>query len=82
MTQKLNSLGLGYAFAIMAAIMMLLLGILGNLGIYESAAKLMQQTHLFFSLDVLGIVTGMIEAAIISFICGVLLGWIYNGVTK
>lgn len=75
---KLNSLALGYAAAIISAIGMLLLGILGNLEVYTGAIEMMQQWHLFFSLSIVGIITGMIEAAVISFISLFLFGWVYN----
>jgi hypothetical protein len=45
---KLNSLALGYAGAIISAAAMLLLGILGNLGIYAGAAEQMMRWHMFF----------------------------------
>jgi hypothetical protein len=82
MDQKLNSLALGYAAAIVSAICMLLLGILANLGIYTSAAEMMQKWHIFFSLSPGGIISGMIEAAIISFIFIYLFGWCYNRLAK
>lgn len=78
MTQKLNEKALGYSLAIISAGMMLLLGILGNLGIYIGAAEMMQNMHLFFSLSILGIIGGIIEAAIISFVVGWLIALIYN----
>lgn len=78
MAEKLNALALGYAGAIISAVGMLLLGILGNLGIYISAAQMMGQLHMFFSLSIAGIITGMIEAAIISFVFVYAFGWVYN----
>ncbi|NPE28041.1 hypothetical protein HNV12_08710 [Methanococcoides sp. SA1] len=57
---------------------MLLLGILGNLGIYTGSVEMMQQWHAFFSLTPAGIIAGMIEAAIISFIFAYLFGIFYN----
>ncbi|MAZ30191.1 hypothetical protein CL655_02810 [bacterium] len=57
---------------------MLLLGLLGNLGIYTGAAAMMQEWHLFFSLSVAGIVGGMIESAIISFVILYLFAVVYN----
>jgi len=77
-TQKLNALALGYAAAILSAVCMLLLGILGNLGIYMSAVEAMMQMHLFFSLSIGGIIAGILEAAIWSFVVGYLFAWIYN----
>jgi hypothetical protein len=76
--QKLNERALGYSLAIVSALCMLLLGVLGNLGIYTGAVEMMSQWHLFFSLSTGGILAGMVEAAIISFIIGWLIAWVYN----
>ncbi|MBU0963171.1 MAG: hypothetical protein KKD48_04680 [Nanoarchaeota archaeon] len=78
MVEKLNALALGYAAAIVSAVAMLLLGILGNIGVYSGAVSMMEQWHIFFSLSIIGIFTGMIEAAIISFIFMYAFGWVYN----
>ena len=78
MTQKLNALALGLASAILAAICMLVLGIFGWLGIYEGAVEAMTSWHMFFSLSIGGVIAGMIEAAIWSFIGGYVFGWFYN----
>lgn len=75
---ELNSLALGYAGAVLAALSMLLLGIGGNIGIYAGAANQMMQWHMFFSLSIMGILTGMAEAAILTFVGAYLLGWTYN----
>ena len=76
--QKLNVLALGYAGAILSALGMLILGILGNLEIYTKAVEHMQDWHAFFSLSVGGIIGGMIEAAIWSFVILWAFGWLYN----
>lgn len=81
MNKELNPLTLGYAAAIISALVMLLLGILGNLGIYTGAVEMMQQWHIFFSLSIGGIIAGIIEAAIISFIFIYIFGWLYNKLT-
>lgn len=78
MNNKLNVLALGYAGAIASGLGMLVLGIAGNIGIYEGAVKMMEQWHMFFSLSIGGIIAGMIEAAIIGFISAYVFGWIYN----
>ena len=75
---KLHALNLGYAGAIVSALVMLLLGILGNLGIYEGAVEMMAAWHLFFSLSVVGIIGGMIESAVISFVLLYLFAITYN----
>lgn len=78
MTEKLDALALGYVAAIISAVVMLLLGIVGNIGFYTGAVGMMQQWHMFFSLSIGGIIVGMIEAAIISFIVAYAFGWLYN----
>jgi heme/copper-type cytochrome/quinol oxidase subunit 2 len=78
MAGKLNALALGYASAILSAICMLLLGILGNLGIYTGAVEMMQKWHILFSLSFAGIVGGIIEAVLIGFVFAYAFGWIYN----
>lgn len=76
--KKLEVLPWAKAFAAWSAIIMLLLGILGNLGIYRSAAEQMARWHLFFSLSPLGVIAGMIEAAVVSYILVYLFIWIFN----
>ena len=66
--QKLNALALGYAGAILSALGMLAIGILGNLGMYTKAVERIQEWHVLFSLSLGGIVAGMFEAAIWSFV--------------
>ncbi|MFO7607125.1 MAG: hypothetical protein R6W72_12605 [Desulfurivibrionaceae bacterium] len=78
MNGKLNVLALSEAAAIVSALSMLVLGIFGNIGIYTGAVEMMRQWHMFFSLAPLGILTGMLEAAVISFVIVYLLGWLYN----
>ncbi|GBE11870.1 hypothetical protein BMS3Bbin14_00596 [bacterium BMS3Bbin14] len=75
---KLNAFALGLSAAIVAALSMLVLGIFGNIGIYTGAVKMMTQWHMFFSLTPLGIIAGMVEAAVITFISIYLFGVIYN----
>lgn len=78
MTEKLNELALGYAGAILSAVCMLLLGILGNLGIYTNGVQAMQQWHVFFSLSIGGIIAGIVEGSIAGFVIVYAFGWVYN----
>ena len=78
MAEKLDALALAYAAAIVSAAVMLLLGIFGNIGIYTGAVEMMQQWHMFFSLSIVGIIAGMAEAALIGFVLGYTLVWLYN----
>ncbi|MBT4935633.1 hypothetical protein HOL21_02450 [Candidatus Woesearchaeota archaeon] len=61
---------------------MLLLGIFGNLGWYMGAVNAMMQWHAFFSLSVLGIITGILEAAVISFVIVYAFVWVYTKLDK
>ena len=75
---KSKPLALSGAAAIVAVIVMLLLGILGNIGVYTGAVEMMQQWHVFFSLSIGGIIAGMLEAGVVTFIFVYLFGLIYN----
>lgn len=76
--QKLDARALGYSLAVLSGLYMLLLGILGNLGFYLVGIEAMQQWHVFFSLSIGGIITGIIEASIWGFISGWLIAYFYN----
>ncbi len=78
MAEKLDALALGYAAAIISAAVMLLLGTLGNIGVYTGAVEMMVQWHMFFSLSIGGIAAGMIEAGLISFVIAFAFAWVYN----
>ena len=78
MAERLSSLTFGYALAVWSAAFMLIIGIFGNLGLYLGAVEMMEQWHMFFSLSVFGIIGGMIESAIISFVLGYSFVWLYN----
>ncbi len=75
---KLNPSALGGAAAILAAVIMLLLGILGNIGVYTGAVEAMAQWHVFFSLSIGGIIAGIVEGAVAAFVFVYLFGFIYN----
>jgi hypothetical protein len=79
---KLNPVAFGQAGAFIAAMIMLLLGILGNLGVYTGAVGMMMEWHIFFDLSVIGIISGIIEGAVISFIFLYLFAEAYNRLTK
>jgi hypothetical protein len=78
MTEKLNSLAFSVSAAIVSALSMFFLGILGNIGLYKGAVEMMTQWHMFFSLTPFGIFTGTIEATVITFVFFYIFGWIYN----
>lgn len=74
----LNALALGYAGAIVSAACMLILGVLMNLGLYTGAGMMMREWHMFFSPSFGGILGGMVEAAIISFVILYAFALVYN----
>lgn len=76
--EHIDAPALGVAGALVSAAGMLLLGIAANLGVYEDAAARMMDWHMFFTLSPGGIVAGMVEAAVISFVFLVLFAATYN----
>ncbi len=82
MIGKLSALTLGYSAAIVSSVIMLLLVVLGDLGVYTSAVEMMRQWHVFFSLSIGGIVAGIVEGAVVSFFLAYFFGWLYNKLLK
>ena len=78
MVQILNAKAFGYSLAVLSGLCMILLGILGNLGVYLSGVEAMQGWHLFFSLSLGGIIAGTVEALIFGFVIGWLIAYFYN----
>ncbi|MFC7130508.1 hypothetical protein [Haloferax chudinovii] len=74
----LDALALAGAAAVVSAVVMLLLGVFGAIGVYEGAVAMMEQWHLFFEPTVVGTVAGMVEAAVISFVLVYAVAWLYN----
>ncbi len=82
MKEKLNSFAFGTAAAIVAALSMLVLSVVGKFGIYTGAVEMMAKWHMFYSLTTIGIIAGMFEAAAISFVFFYLFAWIYTKLTN
>jgi len=80
MPKKLQAKKLAVSFAIWSALFMLILWLLANMGLYISVAEQMAKWHVFFSLSFSGLIAGMIEAAIVSYILVLVFVWIYNSV--
>ncbi len=76
--QTLNVLGLGYAFALLRVVVVLVVGVLGLLGYAQGAVSLLETVHFTFSLTVAGIIAGLAETALWGFLMGMLFAWIYN----
>jgi hypothetical protein len=80
MPEKLESKQLAITFAVWSALFMLVLWLLANMGIYVSAAEQMAKWHVFFNLTFSGLVAGIIEAAIVSYVLVLAFVWVYNWV--
>jgi len=81
MEGKIKEFAFGIAGGTVAAIAMLLLGVLGTLGYYTFAAETMENMHYFFTLTPIGILLGMIEAGLVYFVFMYLFAWTYNRCT-
>lgn len=82
MPSKLQAQQLVTTFAIWAALFMLVLWVLANMGLYVSAAQQMAKWHMFFDLSLTGLIGGMIEAAAVSAILTFAFVLVYNWVGK
>lgn len=78
MARRLNPTAFAAAAALVAAFGMLLLGVLGVLGLYEGGVRAMEQWHVFFSITVGGVIAGMLEAAVVTFVFCYLFVAVYN----
>ena len=82
MKKKLNPQPLAITFALWSAVLMLLMSLAASLGFYTKAVNAMMTWHIFYSLSVVGVVAGMIEAAVLSALGVYLFVYIYNLVPK
>lgn len=77
-SQHLNTHGLGIALAILSGIGMFILSLLGLSGRALKVVEMMQWHHIWYNLTAFGIIAGIIEAAVFSYVVGHLFGWLYN----
>lgn len=78
MTAQLNSNALGLSLGLLSGLCMLVLGLFGLIGVYEGAVQMMVDFHLFFSVDAVGILTGILEGAVWGYVLGGLTAAFYN----
>lgn len=76
--EELNALKIGYSGGIICGLGMLLLSLAATVGMYTGATKMMEGWHMFYSLTVIGTITGMLEAAIIGFLFFFSFAALYN----
>jgi hypothetical protein len=75
---QLNAQPVATALAVWSALVMLLLWVLAKMGLYVSAIEAMASWHMFFNMTFIGLIGGMIEAAVISFLGVYSFVFIYN----
>lgn len=76
--QHLNPNALGISLAIISGISMLILSLLGLSEKALKAVEIMKWNHIWYDLTVFGIIAGIIEAAVFSYVIGYALAWLYN----
>ena len=76
--QRIDERGLAYAMAAIFGGLMILITIFSYLGLYLGAVASMIRWHMFYTLDLLGIIAGTVEAAIWGLFAGYAIAWIYN----
>ena len=81
-TMSLDALALAGAAAVVSAVVMLLFGVFGAIGVYERGIEAMEQWHLFFEPTIVGTAAGMVEAAVASFVFVYAFAWLYNSLTR
>lgn len=79
-SEKINARALGFSLAIYSGLFMVTLSLLGIAGLAESAVELMKSFHIWFSLSLIGIIVGILEAAVFGFFSGVIIAFFYNKV--
>lgn len=79
---RFDALAFAEAAAVFSAIVMIVLGVFGAIGVYEGAVEMMQQWHLFFEPTVIGTVAGAVEAAVIAFVLAFAFARLYNSLAR
>lgn len=79
---KLNPKAIGLSVGILSGIGMLIIGILGAFGVYTEGFEAMKAWHIWFDATAIGIIAGIVEAFVFSFVVGYLFAWLYNRLNK
>lgn len=79
--KPLNTQAFGLSLGAFGAISMLVMALLAKAGVYTEAWDIMMQFHIFASLSVGGIIGGMVEAGLWSYVSGIFISTIYNRLT-
>jgi hypothetical protein len=76
--KDLNPNAAGLSAATLSATGMLILGLLGLAGVYTEGIEAMQAWHIWFDITFVGILLGMLEAAVSSYVVVYLWVSLYN----
>lgn len=80
--KKLNPIAVGLSVGIISGVGMLILGVLATFGVYTEAFEAMKVWHIWFDATAIGIIAGIVEAFVLSFVGGYLFAWLYNMLNK
>ena len=76
--KRIDPIALGYALACMRVIVVLVFSILAMNGYALNFIEILEKLHLYYSLDLNGIISGIAETAIWGLLTGIVVGWLYN----
>lgn len=80
--KSLSPNAVGLSAAILAGICMLVIGVLAMFGLYMDAFEAMKAYHLWFDATVVGIILGIVEAFVFTYVVGFLFALLYNKIAK
>lgn len=80
--KNLQANALGLSLGLLGALGMLVLSLLALGGVYTGAYEAMKVWHLFYDLTAVGIIAGIVEAAVWSYVSGYLVALFYNKFAK
>jgi uncharacterized membrane protein len=75
---EIDALSFAGAAAVVSGLVMVILGVLGSVGVYEGGVEMMEAWHLFFEPTLVGTVAGVVEAAVSVFVLTYLFVVLYN----
>ncbi len=76
--KKLSPNAIGLAAAILSTVCMLVIGVLAMFEIRMEAFEMMKTMHLWFDATVVGVLLGMVEAFVFTYVAGFLFALLYN----
>lgn len=80
--KNLNANVVGLSAGILAAVGMLIIGVLAYFGVYMDGFEAMKAWHIWFDATLVGILLGIVEAFVLTYVVGFLFAWLYNKLAK